>query len=712
MLRPKPVRPSVPEDSTRRYQLIAIGLVLLVALIAAAVSLATPKPRITGNNGVSPVTFLATVTDASGPLCTRGVDVPPETKGVRLWLGTYATSGVRMTMRTFSGEGRALGSSRPAAFDDGARVIFRLPQGQRDDLKLCWSADHKVAFPGEANGAAAPDQVSVLGKKEVAGDISIEYMRGGKQSALAAAPTVFDRASLYRPSWVGPWTYYAVFLAVFAVLLVGILLLLRIGRSELPASRRLMIAIAAIAFANAALWGLITPAFNTPDELSHFTYVETLAGGELPQHSLASKDDPGNSYLPSTVYVSALTANRIIQNSYNKEPWSPALERSFEAEYEKIKKTDKRYGLTPANVYSPAYYAPAVVPWAIGGAGNIFDRLYLVRLYSALWLALGVFFVMLFVREMLPSVRWAPAIAGLSVAFLPMAAHLGGGVSNDNMMVAACALTLWLGARVMRRGITFSRVLGLIFSMLLAYAAKPTSLGIVPAVGFALLITAWRSERRWADLRTCVLAALAPLAAGLLLVAIFGGGGGAPAVAAGTVPLRPVTPTGYLSYVWQWYLPSVGSMDEYWVGLPPAFSVFFRGFVAQFNSLDTVFADGFYKLLAVAAAGLFALVLRAVWERRSRLREQWPLVVYPAAAVLGTMLVVNTTGYLLWTKDGQLFAQGRYLFPALGVFGLYVAAAALGAGRRLAIPLASAVVVSLGVINIAGMILSLGRFYL
>ena len=38
------------------------------------------------------------------------------------------------------------------------------------------------------------------------------------------------------------------------------------------------------------------------------------------------------------------------------------------------------------------------------------------------------------------------------------------------------------------------------------------------------------------------------------------------------------------------------------------------------------------------------------------------------------LLFVNVAAYLMYTQDGSIFAQGRYLFPAIGVFGALVAA--------------------------------------
>lgn len=689
-----------------------MAAVLVVAALIALLAFTPSKPRLTGNNSVTPYAFVATIGLDGTPLCTSGVTLPAGTDAVRLFVGTYRRIGVRMTMTARNAAGKRLGTSTTPAFNDGAHPSFKVPSGLGPAATLCFRTDgSNVAVAGNLNGNLSPEQITTIGKKPAEGDVSIEYMRAGADSVWSMIPTMFSRAALFRPSFVGAWTYWLATFLAFGLIAAAWALLLRAGRLTAPASRRILIAVAAIAFANAAIWALLTPAFNAPDELAHFTYVETVAGGELPQRSLGV-NDPGNSYLPSTVAAAQQTAQNIIGHPFSKQPWERSNERIFEKNYEAaLKGPDEPYGLTPANTYTPLYYAPAAAAYSVGSIGNLWDKLFFVRLYSALFLALGVIFAMLFVREILPRQPWAPVVAGLAIAFEPMVAHISGAASNDSMMLAACAAALWAGACVMRRGPTFWNVFGTTGAVLLAVSAKPTAFGIIPAIAFAIFVAAMRSEKRLAALRTCVLGAAIPLVLLVAMWMVFGNDAGTATVGTGTNEIE-LSANSFLTYLWQWYLPAIGFMRDFFTDAPPAFSIFFGGFVGDFNALDTRFGDSFYVVAAIFAAALFVLVLRAVWLRRDRLKDAWPIVAYPAIAILGTMFVVNVSGYLMFIKDGQLFAQGRYLFPAIAVFGLYVAAAAIGAGRRYGLPLASAVVMALAMTNIAGMAITMGRFYL
>ncbi len=727
-LRPKSVQPSAAEQTdgasspaaaqaadSRRLQKFAMVAVLLVALATALMVLLLPRHYLAGSNHVMTLEYVAQLSDKSGPLCVDHVTLPPDAGFVELEVGTYARSNVRAKMTVRDAGGKFLGATIPAAFGDGARVRFRMPTAERNDLTLCISSltrGARVAVTGERNGALAPEQNPSLGEQPVDGDIALAYISAERRAAIGQVANVFERASLFRPAWVGPWTYYLVFACALLLLAAAFALALRVMRMRGPPSRRMFAAIAVIAFCNAMLWALVTPAFNAPDELAHFTYVETLAAGQLPD-SEVRPGEAGNSYKPSTVYASELTAVPVIQRHLNKPPWSKEAEAAFFAEYDRLTAgPDTPYGLTPANAYSPAYYLPAVAFYKLGSLGNIFDKLLLVRVWSALLVAITVIFVMLFVMELVPRRRWAGPMAGLSVAFLPMVVHLGGAVSTDNLMMAACAATLWLGARVLMRCPTLGGVLLASSAFALAVIAKPAAAGLALPLAFAYLVAIWRSERPLSTLGTCALGSLPP-ALVLLLSMIFFGGSATAGVVDPTIAqsLHPTTPKNLLLYLWQWYLPSVGGMPEFFVGTPPALRIFFGGFLADFNSLDTRFPLWVYALYATAGVVLLVLGARALWQRRAERARLWPLVVYPLLALLGTLAVIHGVGFLLYASDGQNFAQGRYLFPALGVFGLYVAAAMIGAGRRWAGALGGSAVIGLAVLNIAGMAISLARFY-
>ena len=97
-----------------------------------------------------------------------------------------------------------------------------------------------------------------------------------RKSLLAQMPAMFDRAALFRPGVVGPWTY-AVILIVLAPALFAAALLLFVRAVAGRPVRRTALAIGVIGFLAAASWSLIMPVFNAPDELEHMAYAQAIA---------------------------------------------------------------------------------------------------------------------------------------------------------------------------------------------------------------------------------------------------------------------------------------------------------------------------------------------------------------------------------------------------------------------------------------------------
>ena len=70
-----------------------------------------------------------------------------------------------------------------------------------------------------------PTRVTVERSSDLTGyaDIALELIRSDDRSVLGALPDAFDHAALFRPGWVGAWTYWC----LLAALAVGVPLLVR-----------------------------------------------------------------------------------------------------------------------------------------------------------------------------------------------------------------------------------------------------------------------------------------------------------------------------------------------------------------------------------------------------------------------------------------------------------------------------------------------------
>ena len=95
-----------------------------------------------------------------------------------------------------------------------------IPSGRRIRVCLRSRGPGTVDLMGDPlpNQALRDDDGNVTGEPRAA--ISLLFLRQRPRSLLSLVPTVFTRASLFRPGWVGPWTYWllsAVLLGAFVL---------------------------------------------------------------------------------------------------------------------------------------------------------------------------------------------------------------------------------------------------------------------------------------------------------------------------------------------------------------------------------------------------------------------------------------------------------------------------------------------------------------
>jgi 4-amino-4-deoxy-L-arabinose transferase-like glycosyltransferase len=476
---------------------------------------------------------------------------------------------------------------------------------------------------------------------------------------------------------------------------------------------------AAVATISAATWSTLTPAFQIPDETVHAGYAQYLAEtARVPRPILT-----GFYWNPPP---DANLAFQGVPFSILGQPtWSETLNRSLQDALAKHPPSKSEGGAGYASSYPPLYYAWEAIPYRIAASGTFLDRLQAMRLGSALLAGLTVAFVFLFLRELLPRVRWAWTVGALAVAFQPLFGFIGGGVNNDNLLWTCGAALLFGTARAFRLGLTPRRGAFIGFAVAAGLLTKGSMFGLVPGAALGVLLAAWRTEsahRREALKGVAVAGAAAAIPVAAWLIAN-------PLIwhrpASTTTSSFAAGPTfsvkQLLSYTWQFYLPKLPFMSDqfpYWgQGFPPyptypLWQSYFQGFVGRFGW----FQYGFPMWANWVALAVFVPVLglagTALFRARAVLRRRWPELLTYVVLLAGLMALVNLFGYQyrLGAPHGN-FEQTRYLFPMLGLYAAVIALAALGAGRRWGPALGVLLVVLAIGHNISAQLLSLDRYY-
>jgi len=477
-------------------------------------------------------------------------------------------------------------------------------------------------------------------------------------------------------------------------------------------------ACALIALVNAAVWSVVVPPFQVPDEISHFGYAQYLAQTGRPPPQRANAPQYSDQ---EQLALTRLHFFTVVGRADQRGIWSAADDRGLRAALATHPSPRGAGGASSATNQPPLYYALAAIPYWLSPSHDLLDRLALMRLLSALLAGATVLCVYLFLRELLPGTPWTWTVGALAAAFQPTFMFIAAGVHGDNLLFLASAATLLLLARAFRRGLTVRRGGALGAAVAVGVLGKLTFLAFLPGVGLALALLALAPGRdrgmrlRAAALASAIVAVPVGLYALLNVTVWHRGGATAGGVTGATVASGAVGLRERLVHIWQELLPRLPGTHDALPGYAP-WTIWFHGFIGHFGWLDYAFPPWVYDLagaifllvVVLAGAGLASAVRARGW---AGLAWRRPFALVLAALAAGLVFAIGWQGAAYRHDTGYVFEQARYLLPFLALYGLLVALAARGAGRRWGPAVGAALVVLAMAHGLFAELLTISRYY-
>jgi hypothetical protein len=698
-----------------------LGVILLVALL-------TPREYFLGSNSTAARDFVAPAFSAQ-PLCVDRIRVPAGTGRVRFGIDTREAPRPELLATLRLQDGQVLHGTAPASTHSGfhrvdVQLTTPVPGGAPFRFAdICLRPKSGQVFVWGRSQLGITDKPLRVGKKEeIPSRVALWFLPSEHEQRmiLGQLPAIFERASLFRPGPIGPWTFWLLLFGVMPLLIYGGLR--TIARADTAPRGRVPLAlkVAAIGFCLAATWALITPTFESPDESEHFAAVQYFA--ETGKAVDFTQGPKGPWSTQEAIAIDATRELTTFERPEAKMPWLKSYEgayyarnRNHGAGYPR----DNGGGYHPAtSSHTPLYYALESPAYLLVRGKSVFVQLVAMRWMSALMGALTAMLAMLVVLELLPGRRALAAAAGLLVAFLPEFGFISGAVNNDNGVNLGAALVVYLLVRALRRGWTVPVALGAGAALAVTPLLKGTGYELYPPAIIAIAGIMWRRHGR-RDLAMLAFAAL-----GFLLV--FGGwdllretfhrtafttpGGGTPGTSFGARQHLKA----YAVWLWQVMVPfKFGFMQDFTVVHWPFFNIYvMRGF-AGFGWYAIFFPKWVYgvvvAVMGVTLAGGIALLWR---ERAVALRRYVPEILFLASIPIVVVAAVEAAYFTLAIPTDGVAEQGRYVFPAITALAAIVIAGCLGiGGRKRAVPLAAALVAGLAMMTVAGQFLTLSTFY-
>lgn len=681
-----------------------------------------PRPYLTGGDGVDNITFVAPA-PPHVRVCVPSLYVPAQTAAVRLNVVSASTTrpALEMTLRL---GGRTIVSKlapAPAVLGQGANVDFPIPQTAAHPAatpaSLCLSAGALVNWGGTALPAVGISPPT-MGGVPMPARISIWYLPrpGSKRSYISRAGMIFARAALFRPGIVGPWTY-----AVILLLILPAIALLSLRAMALAVGRRigrLGLWIFVIAAVNACCWALISPAFQAPDEVDHFAYTQSLVEqGQTPS------PNPGSPLLrwssAEGVALEGIGFGTDHQNGQGRPPWLKVEEQTYAKRRKQLRPAaNNGGGYTTSAVHGPLYYYALAPAYLATRHDSVFSQLTLMRITSALIGALVALFAYLLARELAPGRAWLAVLAGLLVAYEPMYGFVSGIVNNDVGVNAAAAALELLLIRLLRRGITIPWG-ALTAAVLIALPnIKGTGLSLYPVAALVFAMGVWRYHSR-RDLYGWAALAFTAVLIDKLAVVLLGGlrpseaTGAASAINSNSSAVNEALHNipGYLSYLWQAFLPRLPFMAPHFpAGLHPGMVIFIERGWAAFGWYDVFFPHWIYLAIAAVVLAVFPLAAWAARREWRWVRAHWMEVL---AVLLMPVVVIAGFEAAYYTPGARpLIAEfGRYAFPAIAPLALIAVGSLHAFGRRRMLYVGTGALVAMIFLSYAAQLLTLTAFY-
>lgn len=705
---------------------VVSGAILASMLVVIGIYLSEQREDLLGSNGIGARTATAIV-PAHTPLCVPDLRVPAGTGQVRFNVDTRNGPLPAMEVSIHEHGGQVIRGRIPSSPIPGHRYtsipVSTFPSNRESvEADVCLMSAAEVFVWGNDN-LQANVPAPTLGGTPLPNRVGVWFVgpRGEHRSIVSQIGEMFRRAALFRPGFVGPWTYWLLFLLVFPTLAYGAVRLLATADVERRRRVPLPLLVGIVAFGVSATWALVTPAFQSPDESEHFAYAqyfaETGRAVETAQTTRPPYSDAEGFALEAVKHTS------VIERADARPPWLLADEQQYNKEVRDFRPALIRNnggGFHPAiSSHTPAYYSLLAPAYLLTRSDSVFTQLFAMRLTSALMGALIAVLAMLTVGELLPGRRSLAVAAGMLVAFEPLFGFTAGAVNNDNGVNLAAALLVYLSIRGLRRGLSPRLGIAIGVTLVVAPLLKGTGYELYPPVILALacMLLRGHGKRELLGLGSLAVTFLilqfgwSELSAGFHHTTFTTPGGGAP----GTGLEAFHKPKTYLSWIIRFMLPFNPSfLNHNWTIINwPFFNVYIERGFAAFGWYAIYFPKWVYlAVVAVIAAGV-VLGASVLWREHGVLRRRWPEILFLVLVPITVICAVEANfepslGVIPLEGTPE---EGRYAFPAIIAVAALFIGASNGLGRRRAVTIATCVVAGLIGFTLASQLLTLSGFY-
>ncbi len=217
-----------------RWGIISFALVAVLGLAGLAYAAAKDERPIAFSLDVAP-TREVTILDPHQSACEGAIEARAAFAGIQIFIipGAVPGAAFELTVRDSRSGGLLAAGRLPAGYTTriapSVSLDSTVPAGRSVEVCLHNEGSTRAAPLGGPGPGSVTE--SVQGKINPY-DVSLIFLRPHARSLLSLVPTVFDRAALFHPRWVGPWTFWLLSAALLAAFVLGGAAIARAARCD------------------------------------------------------------------------------------------------------------------------------------------------------------------------------------------------------------------------------------------------------------------------------------------------------------------------------------------------------------------------------------------------------------------------------------------------------------------------------------------------
>lgn len=261
--------------------------------------------------------------------------------------------------------------------------------------------------------------------------------------------------------------------------------------------RKLLHVLLVAAFFNALSWIILIPIWQYPDEQAHFAQVQGLAEiGKVPSVNLDTSYEIALSEKILGTERDGFGNNKFTYHPEHRITYSGDHNGPFESVLSNLP-VSSRTNLVKRESTSnpPAYYLLSALVYKLFYHGNLFSRVFVIRIFSALIFMTMIFFAYKIGRTFFIKQPYLQLILPSIAAFKPMLVFSSTGILPDSLVNLLFTMIVFLSLKILKEGLQKKIVIFLIAIIIIGVMTRQQFLLSLPIILMSLVFRAILTKR-------------------------------------------------------------------------------------------------------------------------------------------------------------------------------------------------------------------------